>query len=114
MNDMLASKLQAVRVRFRQSLPERLREVSAELASAHPDMKRIHRILHDISGSAGLLGEGAVATAIAPAFAITETCARTGRMPNAAELQRMKDAVTWAGELLERSETPVPDAAPAG
>ncbi len=106
MSRTLAERLNAVGRSFRASLPERLDEISRLLASGAPDMARVHRILHDISGSAEMLGEGAIASALAPGFEIAESCARAGRIPDAADLARIEAAVARARGRLGGPNSP--------
>ena len=108
MTQALTDKLAAVRAKFRQSLPGRLDELDALIPGCVTSTgdglvptKRIHRILHEISGNAGLLGERAVAAELAPAFRIAETCAGSERVPSLTELRDIEAAVRNARACLD-------------
>ena len=104
MSEALARKMREIRSRYRAALPERLDEIDARLDGPAPGdaaMASVHRILHELCGTAGTIGEREVAAALGPAFAIAETCARDARAASQAEAATLSDAVRRARHLAE-------------
>ena len=100
MSEALARKMKEIRSRYRAALPERLDEIDARMDGPAPGdaaMASVHRILHELCGTAGTIGEREVAAALGPAFAIAETCARDARArrPRRARSGTSSCALTW-------------------
>lgn len=80
MSQSLMEKLRAVRDKFRASLADRLPEALAALESGTQDgAHQLHRILHELCGTAGMVGEKDVAVALDPALRLAESCAHENR-----------------------------------
>ncbi len=114
MNQSLMERMKVIRERFLKTIPPRLDEVSALIEPAggtQPDpdaLARMHRILHEISGTAGTLGAGEVTRALEPAFTTVEACREAGRAPDSRETLRIKLGVDEAKTLANtRTEDPI-------
>lgn len=103
MNRALAEKLFEVRMRFCEALPNRLDELVWELDPEGPltslSMARIHRILHELCGSAGMIGEGEISAVLKPALVIAEAYVHSERGPTPTEIADCRTAIRDAREL---------------
>ncbi len=102
----LNEKLKEIRGKFLRAVPGRFDEALElldQLDGREPEIsaiQRVHRILHEVSGSAGTLGAPDLTRAVAPAFAIAESCAGAGRIPSRTETAQMRDHILRSREAV--------------
>lgn len=86
MSQTLFEKLRAVREKFRTALTDRLPEASTALeAGSSEGAAKLHRILHELCGTAGMVGEKDLALALDPPLRLAESCAHENRPLSAQE-----------------------------
>ena len=104
MSEALARKMREIRLRYRAALSERLDEIDARMGGTAPGEAKIasvHRILHELYGTAGTIGDRDVAAALNQAYAIAEACAHDARAASEAEAAALSDAVLRVRQLAE-------------
>lgn len=85
MSDAFADKTDAIKDRFLASVPPRLTEITELVnlvrlgADGRATAQRLHALLQDICGTAGVLGVHDLARELAPAQVLTETRDSAGK-----------------------------------
>lgn len=101
MNQTLFDKLHAVREKFREVLAERLPEAISALEAGNSDgVAQLHRILHELCGTAGMVGEKQLALTLDPALRLAESCAHDGRAFSSEEHEAVAAQLVQVGNLL--------------
>lgn len=101
MSQTLFEKLRAVREKFREALVERLPEAATALeAGSSEGAAKLHRILHELCGTAGMVGEKELALALDPALRLAESCAHEQRPFRAEEHETIAGQLARVKELL--------------
>lgn len=101
MSQSLFEKLRAVREKFRAAVAERMPEARAALEAGDIEgAARLHRILHELCGTAGMVGEKELALALDPALRIAESCAHEARILTPGEQQKIASQLTHVQSLI--------------
>lgn len=105
MTTTLEQKLSQVREQFCRDLPSRLDEIvcllDSQTTSEPSSILQIHRTLHELFGSAGMLGERTISCNLWPGLLIAESCTHSQRDPSEAEMTELRSSVVAASNSLK-------------
>lgn len=106
MTSPLFEKLRQVRERYCAALPEALDDVTQALEDGTGDgTARAHRRLHELCGTAGMIGERELARCLDPALRLAETAAAEERRLSQEERDEIADLIKTARGLAASEVT---------
>lgn len=108
MTSPLFEKLRKVRERFCAALPEALEDITGALDDGTAQgTARAHRRLHELCGTAGMIGEKELARCLDPALRMAETAAAQDRCLSTEERDKIAALIDTARRLAAPDAIPV-------